>query len=128
MARGAIHDERYWADHLAKYPASGLTLREYRRRAGIEVHQFYYWRKRTTASKAERQSAPATRQSVSTSSVNKNEHDGKTLVIQMNERTTVSVPAQMLDTIEAVLRMAQRWGDQPSSANSLSGFHSVTVR
>lgn len=128
MARRAIHGERYWADHLAKYPASGLTLREYCRRAGIEVHQFYYWRKRTMASTVERQSAAATGQSGSPSPANKSEQDGQTVVIQMNERTTVSVPAHMLDTIEAILRMAQRLGDQSSSANSPSGFRSVIVR
>ena len=127
MARRAIHDDRYWADHLAKYPASGLTLREYCRRAGIEVHQLYYWRKRTIAAAAGRQPAGVERQSAS-SSANKNELDGKTVVIQLNDRTSVSIPAQMLDTIEAVLGMAQRLGDQASFANSASGFHSVVVR
>jgi hypothetical protein len=128
MTRRAIHDERYWADHLAKHPASGLTLREYCRREGIEVHQFYYWRKRTAGSTIERQPAAVERRSVSISSPNKNEHDGKTVVIQMNDRTSVSIPAQMHDTIEAVLRMAQRLGDQESAAKPSSGFRSVVVR
>ena len=128
MTRRSIHDERYWADHLAKYPASGLTLREYCRRQSIEVHQFYYWRKRLMASAGERQPAVAGRPAVSTNAANKNELDGEIIVIRLNDRTSVSVPAHMFDTIEAVLRMTQRLGDQANSGSAVGGFRSVTVR
>ncbi len=49
MAGRARHDVKFWAGHFTKQQTSGLTLREYCRREGIEVHQFYYWRKRAMA-------------------------------------------------------------------------------
>jgi hypothetical protein len=128
MTRRAIHDERYWAGHLAKHPASGLSLREYCRREGIEVHQFYYWRKRTAASTIKRQPTVVGQKSAPINSVSKNEHEGKSVVIQINDRTSISIPAQMLYTIEAVLGMAQRFYEQDRTANPSSSFRSVIVQ
>jgi hypothetical protein len=106
----------------------------------LQVHNFYYWRKRVPdvvpAIRELRQNAskPARRLNEPTSqrSVAINAHAAhgpdlnQAVVIRMGDYATVHVPAAMLETIEAVLKMAMSAsvpGNQPTG----SAFRSVVV-
>jgi hypothetical protein len=133
MARRAQHDTQFWALQVSQQKASGLSVREYCRRKGIEVHHFYYGRKRVMAG------ANTLRAQPPTSTVGRPSNSGETVpnanqlnvqpmvIIQLSDRTSVHVPVQMLDTIEAVLKMAQRLS-APESTPATGVFRSVIVR
>ena len=133
MARRAQHDMQHWAQHVSQQQASGLSVREYCRRKGIEVHHFYYGRKRVMAG------ANTLQAQLPTPTVGTTSNSGETVpnayqfpgqpmvMIQLSDQTSVHVPAKMLDTIEALLRMAQRLS-QPESTLATSVFRSVIVR
>ncbi len=126
MAGRARHDVKFWAGHFTKQQTSGLTLREYCRREGIEVHQFYYWRKRAMAIAAAQ--PLAARQSIVVSPASSNlpsdQSPELSVVIKLNDLTSIHVPGHMLEALETVLRTIQRLSDQAAP----SAFRSVTVR
>jgi len=148
MARHSQLDMQYWAQHVSLQQASGHSVREYCQGEGIQVHHFYYGRKRVAAARAiptqatSRQATfggkvnhaggierPSAGTPVKVSNPTKaNQLDGaQTVVIQMSDQTSVHVPAQMLETIEAVLKMALRVSER-ESASPTSVFRSVIVR
>jgi len=65
MARGQRDPEleRQWRERIARWQASGLTVREFCRRQGLLETSFYYWkrelRKRDAAASATLKSSPA---------------------------------------------------------------------
>ena len=133
MARRARFDTQYWAQQVSRQQASGLTVREFCQRENIQVHHFYYGRKRLapTPGSAARPvtllvDRGASSQSVSQSTVSQH-NDDQCVVIQLGAHATVRIPAQLHSTIEAVLKMAHRMSE-PESASPASGFHSVVVR
>jgi transposase-like protein len=129
MAGRARHDVQFWAEHFTKQQASGLTLCEYCRREGIEVHQFYYWRKRAMNAASAVPLEKVERQSISGSeAASVSRLDGQqTIVIQMHDRTSIHVPSHMLETLESVLKMVQRLSDQ-GVPSAIGAFRSVAVR
>lgn len=134
MAGRARHDVGFWADHISRHQSSGLTLIEYCRRERINIHQFYYWRKRAMSAVTSTQvAAPAPSSGVSreltgvqsaSATPLENRH---TVVVQVNDRTSIHVPVHMLETLEAVLKMVQRLNDQVASVD-IGAFRSVVVR
>lgn len=133
MARRARFDTQYWAQQVSRQQASGLTVREFCQRENIQVHHYYYGRKRLAPARASTarpltplvdRSAP----SQSTSQTTASRHDDhESVFIQLGAHTTVRIPAQLHSTIEAVLKMAHRMTES-ESASPASGFHSVVVR
>ncbi len=49
----------FWRERVAEHERSGLTVREYCRRAGLNEHSFYNWRAQLQRASAERKTAPA---------------------------------------------------------------------
>lgn len=139
MARRARHDTRYWAEHIALQQASGLSVREYCQRESLQAHHFYYWRKRSMAGQSAsperralsarpaRQAKAANLQAVDHYIAAHSVEQGQSVVIRLGDQATVHVPAAMLETIEAVLKMALRICE-PNLQPSGHGFRSVIVR
>jgi hypothetical protein len=133
MARRARFDTQYWAQHVSKQQASGLTVREYCECENIQVHHFYYGRKRLASAPAwaARPVTPLVARSASsqstTQSTSSQHDDSQSVVIQLGAHAAVRIPAQLHSTIEAVLKMVHRVSVSESSPVA-SGFHSVVVR
>ncbi len=139
MARRALHDGTYWAEHVARQQASGLSVREYCQQASLQAHHFYYWRKRITSSEsASSQRRPASAKpdcqstvtsqatgAISPTTSNMSADLSQTVVVRLGDCAAVHVPAQMLDTIEAILKMAMRISEPAIEASS---FRSIIVR
>lgn len=133
MARRARFDTQYWAQQVSRQQASGLTVSEFCRLENIQVHHFYYGRKRlapATASAARPATPLLERDTASlpaSSSTVRAHDDDQCVVIQLGTHTTVRIPAQLHSTIEAVLKMVHRV-PEPESVPPASSFHSVVVR
>jgi hypothetical protein len=129
MAGRTRHGVRFWAEHFKRQQASGLKLREYCRRESIEVHQFYYWRKRAMAAAPAVEQETAERHPIIGSQTSSTSQlDGQqTIVIRMSDRTSIHVPGHMLETLEAVLKMVQRLSDQDTDS-AIGAFRPVVVR
>ncbi len=138
MARRALYDGTFWAEHVAKQQASGLSVREYCQQASLQSHHFYYWRKRIAASeltssqrrpasaKQDLQSSATSQVSVAMTPSTSNSTDPtQVVIVRLGECAAVHVPAQMLDTIEAILKMAMRISEPAVEASS---FRSIIVR
>ena len=41
----ALSDKRAWRDRLAKFAASGLTIKAFCAQEGLAIHQFSWWRR-----------------------------------------------------------------------------------
>lgn len=109
---------------------SGLTVREYCQRENIQVHHFYYGRKRLAPAPASaaRPAAPLVDCSASACPSTASQHDDpQCVVIQLGTHATVRIPAQLHSTIEAVLKLVHPVSG-PKNAPPASGFHSVVVR
>lgn len=137
MARRARQDLDFWSNHIARQQASGRSVREYCQLENLQAHHFYYWRKRAAAaistghqfaSAQLARQATATSQHATTASTTTNlgEQD-QLVVIRLGQHATVHVPAAMLETIEAVLKMTLRIGASGSEP-SVPGFRSIIVR
>ncbi len=138
MARRALHDGTYWAEHVAKQQASGLSVREYCQQASLQAHHFYYWRKRIAASESPssqrrpaaakqvlQSSATSQASVVMTPSASSGTDPSRIVIVRLGDCAAVHVPAQMLDTIEAILKMAMRISEPVVEASS---FRSIIVR
>lgn len=139
MARRAQQDTQYWADHVARQQASGLSVREYCQRQNLQAHHFYYWRKRSLASatvaperaavlmQPTRQAKATSPHTTAASTATNLAAQGQSVVIRLGDQATVHVPATMLETIEAVLKMTLRIS-APDGEPSGQGFRSIIVR
>ena len=156
MARRALHDINFWAEHLSRQQASGLSVREYCERERLQTHNFHYGRKRVLAMES-RVPSPSVKQqtrgraattgqlrnSTQVRDATKSRHEASTsaiappasaimqgpvVVIQFGE-ASIHVPADLTETIEAVLKMALRLNNTDYQATTAAGpFRSVIVR
>ncbi len=138
MPRRAQQGKQYWADHIARQQASGMSVREYCQRENLQAHHFYYWRKRSliasvapersaVSAQPTRQANVASQHVVAAGTATSSAERDQSVVIRLGDHATVHVPAAMTETIEAVLKMALRIsapGCQPSG----TGFRPVIVR
>jgi hypothetical protein len=147
MARQALHGVEFWADQLTQQKASGLSVSEYCRREGLKLHNFYYNRRRVLASAHGLEHRPSTGQRQVTGGQAGGQQavtrqqlaDGArgtagsgncaaraaVIAIQWNERTWLHVPAERIDTLEAILKLTQRLAGHDGQTNA---FRSVVVR
>jgi transposase-like protein len=49
----------FWREQVAEHERSGVTVREYCRRAGLNEHSFYNWRAQLERASAQRRTQPA---------------------------------------------------------------------
>jgi hypothetical protein len=154
MPRQALHGVEFWLDQLTQQKASGLSVSEYCRREGLKLHNFYYGRRRVMASVRglDHSQSPGQRQVTGGRQVPGGQASGQQVVtrqqladgargaatgsgnsaaraaviaIQWNERTWLHVPAERIDTLEAILKLTQRLAGHDGQTNA---FRSVVVR
>jgi hypothetical protein len=46
------HDERFWREHVEKWTASGLSVREFATREGVRPERLFFWKRRLRSSSA----------------------------------------------------------------------------
>jgi hypothetical protein len=56
--RGRQATRQLWADRLARFPDSGLSVTAFCAREGVAPNSFYYWKRRLTAELAAPDAAP----------------------------------------------------------------------
>jgi hypothetical protein len=138
---------QFLADQLTQRKGSGLSVSEYCRREGMKLHNFHYNRRRVMSSAHGLDYSQSTVQRQVTGGQAAGQHAvtrqqladrargaagggncaARTAVIaiQWNERTWLHVPAERIDTLEAILKLTQRLAGHDGQTNA---FRSVVVR